>query len=219
MITSFQVSNSEPFVGGAMFGATGAYLRIDGTATGEVDPTRPCNAGIALLDKAPRNERGRVEYRSDVTILRPVDASRGNGRLLYEVNNRGRMMLFANLCAGIAGNRPKTAADLGNALPLKLGFTLVWSGWDPGAPRANGGLALDAPVATEDGAPITQRIREEFVSGTRLGIMANVPAVLRGRRHAGPSDRARHADRASAGGRIYVRGCNHNPPATHDGAA
>ena len=171
MITSFQVSNSAPFVGGATFGATGAYFRIDGTATGEVDPARPCNAGIALLDKAPRNERGRVEYRTDVTILRPVDVSRGNGRMLYEVNNRGRMMLFPNLCAGVAGNRPKTAADLGSALPLKLGFTLVWSGWDPRAPRANGGLALDAPVATDDGALITQRIREEFVSGTRLGIM------------------------------------------------
>ena len=171
MITSFEINNNEPFGGGATFGATGAYVRIAGTATGEVDPARPCNAGIALLDKAPRNEHGRVEYRTDVTILRPADASRGNGRMLYEVNNRGRMLLFPNLCAGAAGNQPKTAADLGNALPLKLGFILVWSGWDPGAPRANSGLALDAPVATNDGTPITQRIREEFVSGTRLGMM------------------------------------------------
>jgi hypothetical protein len=171
MITSFEIKKSERFLGGAAFGATGAYVRIDGTAIGEVDPARPGNAGIALLDKAPRNARGRVEYRSDVTILRPLDPTRGNGRMLYEVNNRGRMMLFPNLCAGAAGNEPKTVADLGNALPLKLGFLLVWSGWDPGAPRANGGLGLDAPVATDNGAPIVQRIREEFVSGTRLGVM------------------------------------------------
>ena len=36
--------------------------------------------------------------------LRPADAAKGNGRLLYEVNNRGRIMLFANLCAGAAGD-------------------------------------------------------------------------------------------------------------------
>jgi hypothetical protein len=191
MITSFEIKSREDFVGGAEFGATGAYVRIDGTASGEIDPAHPGNVGIALLDKAPRNAHGRVEYRTDVTILRPANPANGNGRLLYEVNNRGRMMLFPNLCAGAAGNQPKTAADLGNALPLKLGFTLLWSGWDPGAPRANGGLALDAPVATDlapdapvatdlapdapvatgDGAPIVRRIREEFVSGTRLGVM------------------------------------------------
>ena len=171
MITGFEITSRAPFVGGATFGNVGAYERIDGTAIGEVDPAHPGNAGIALLTNAPRNARGRVEYRSDVSILRPADAAKGNGRLLYEVNNRGRMMLFPNLCAGAAGNQPKTAADLGNALPLKLGFTLMWSGWDPGAPRANGGLGLDAPITTNDGAPITRRIREEFVSGTRLGVL------------------------------------------------
>jgi hypothetical protein len=171
MITAFEITSRTPFVGGATFGEAGAYERIDGIAIGEVDPGHPGNAGIALLGKAPRNARGRVEYRSDVTILRPADAAKGNGRVLYEVNNRGRMMLFPNVCAGAAGNQPKTVADLGNALPLKLGFTLVWSGWDPGAPRANGGLGLDAPIALENGTPITQVIREEFISGTRLGVM------------------------------------------------
>jgi hypothetical protein len=171
MITSFDIKSREDFVGGAEFGATGAYIRIDGTASGEIDPAHPGNVGIALLEKAPRNAHGRVEYRTDVTILRLANPANGNGRLLYEVNNRGRMMLFPNLCGGAAGNQPKTAADLGNALPFKLGFTLMWSGWDAGAPRANGGLALDAPVAIGDGAPIVQRIREEFVSGTRLGVM------------------------------------------------
>ena len=175
MITSFEVSHTGPFVRGAAFGATGPYVRIDGTAIGEIDPARPGNSGIALLDKAPRNARGRVEYRTNVTILRPADPTRGNGRLLDQVNNRGRMMLFPNLCGGAAGNQPKTKADLGNALPLKLGFMLVWSGWDAGAPRINGGLALDAPAATDDGAPIIQRIREEFVSGTRLGEMVAFP--------------------------------------------
>ncbi|MEJ0018003.1 MAG: alpha/beta hydrolase domain-containing protein [Acetobacteraceae bacterium] len=169
MITAIEITARTPFVGGAIFGSTGAYERLDGIAIGELDPAHPANCGIVNLAKAPRNARGNVEYRSDICILRPADPARGNGRLLYEVNNRGRIMLFANLCAGKPGNQPAVAGDLGNALPLHLGFTLVWSGWDPGAPRANGGLGLDAPVATDDGAPIVRRIREEFISGTRGG--------------------------------------------------
>jgi hypothetical protein len=170
MITAIEIRDRESLVGGAEFGASGAYTRLNGTAFGELDPTHPGNRGIALLDKAPRNARGRVEYRSDFVILHPTDPARGNGRILYEVNNRGRIMLFANMCAGAAGNTPRTTADLGNAFPLRLGFTLVWSGWDPGAPKATG-LSLESPVASGAGRPIVRRIREEFVSGTRLGAL------------------------------------------------
>jgi hypothetical protein len=169
MITAVEITSRAPFVGGASFGGAGAYERLDGVAVGELDPAHPGNRDIVNLDKAPRNARGNVEYRSDICILRPADPDSGNGRILYEVNNRGRIMLFGNLCAGRPGNHPTTASDLGNALPLRRGFTLVWSGWDPGAPRANGGLGLDAPMATNNGDPIVRRIREEFISGTRGG--------------------------------------------------
>jgi hypothetical protein len=169
MITAIEITARAPFVGGAGFGNAGAYERLDGVAIGELDPAHLANRGIVNLDKAPRNARGNVEYRSDICILRPANPERGNGRILYEVNNRGRIMLFANLCAGKPGNQPTGAADLGNALPLHRGFTLVWSGWDPAAPRVNGGLGLDAPVATNNGTPIVRRIREEFISGTRAG--------------------------------------------------
>ncbi|MEA2767960.1 MAG: hypothetical protein QOD93_922, partial [Acetobacteraceae bacterium] len=97
MITSIEIKNRASFVGGASFGGTGGYERIDGVAVGALDPAHPRNRGIALLDKAPRNAAGLVEYRSDFVLLRPADAAKGNGRLLYEVNNRGRIMLFANL--------------------------------------------------------------------------------------------------------------------------
>jgi hypothetical protein len=170
MITAIEIRDRESLVGGAEFGASGAYTRLNGTAFGELDPSHPRNRGIALLDKAPRNARGRVGYRSDFVILRPTDPARGNGRILYEVNNRGRIMMLANLCAGTAGNTWKTATDLGNAFPLRLGFTLVWSGWDAGAPKATG-LSLDAPEASDAGKPIVRRIREEFVSGSRLGAL------------------------------------------------
>jgi Alpha/beta hydrolase domain len=155
----------EPFVGGATFAASGAYERIEGVASGALDPEHPANRGIALLDRAPRNEQGLVEYKASYVLLRPADPLLGNGRLLYEVNNRGRIMMLANLCAGTPGNDPKTASDLGNALPFRLGYSLLWTGWDCAAPKTTG-LWLDVPRI----AGMTGMIREEFVSGTRLGV-------------------------------------------------
>ena len=111
MISAIEITSHAPFVGGASFGAAGSYERLDGVAIGELDPALPANRGIVNLDKAPRNARGTVEYRSDICILRPADPDRGNGRILYEVNNRGRIMLFANLCAGKPGNQPTTGAQ------------------------------------------------------------------------------------------------------------
>ncbi len=149
--------------GGASFGAAGAYERIEGTGFGVLDPA--AHPGIALLDLAPRNADGLVEYATDFILLRPADPARGNGRLLHEVNNRGRIMLIHNVCGGPAGNDWASAAELGNAFPFRLGFSLLWNGWDAGAPRATG-LSLDTPVI----AGLTRRIRDEFVSGTRLGV-------------------------------------------------
>ena len=172
MLLSIEIDSIEPLADGVAFGQTGAWERLSGTACGEVDPAHPANRGSALLDAAPRTARGCVDYRTAIYLMRPVDPARGTGRLLYEVNNRGRKLLFSNLADGPAGvNDPRTTADLGNAFPLHLGHTLVWSGWDPGAPRAKGGLALDAPIATRAGHPITQRVRDEFVSETRSGVL------------------------------------------------
>jgi Alpha/beta hydrolase domain len=171
MITGVDVRARRPFLDGAAFGDVGAYEWVEGVATGAVDPAHPANAVIEGIALAPRNAAGLVEYRTDFVVLHPADPARGSGRLLYEVNNRGRKMIFANLCAGTAGNVPATPAEVGNAFPLRRGLILAWSGWDAGAPRANGGLALDAPVAMENGAPVTRRIREEFVSATRLGVL------------------------------------------------
>jgi hypothetical protein len=113
----------EAFVGSAAFGASGPYERIEGEVSGALDPAHPANRGIALLDQAPRDADGMVAYRASYVLLRPADPVLGNGRLLYEVNNRGRIMMLANLCAGSPGNDPKTPDDVGNALPFRLGFS------------------------------------------------------------------------------------------------
>ena len=53
------------------------------------------------------------------------------------------------------------------ALVLRRGDTVVWSGWEAEALRQQGGMAIDVPVATRDGAPIVETVRDELVSATR----------------------------------------------------
>jgi hypothetical protein len=172
MLLGIDIERVEPLADGARFGEVGPYERVIGRARGEVDPRHPANRGIALIDKAPVDARGMVEYTADLFILRPADPRKGNGRILYEVNNRGRKMLFGNIADGPQGvNDPRTLADVGNGFPLRRGWTIVWSGWDPDAPRANMGLGLTAPVATDAGKPIVQAVRDEFCSGTRGGLL------------------------------------------------
>ena len=172
-ITTVTITRSEPFADGMSFGAAGPYLRIAGTARGELDPADPRNKVIVNLDKAARNAAGKVEYEVEFYIMRPADPAKGNGTLLYEVNNRGRKLIPQYLNEVKPGsatsfNDPATPDDAGNGFVFRRGYTLAWSGWDPDAPRANGGLGLRVPVATDKGKPITRMIRDEFVFGTRV---------------------------------------------------
>ena len=79
MITSIDITARQSFAGGAAFGSAGSYVRLDGVARGELDPLHPANSGIALIERAPRNLRGKVEYRCGFTLLHPAAAARGNG--------------------------------------------------------------------------------------------------------------------------------------------
>jgi hypothetical protein len=161
----------EPFADGQAIGDSGAYLRIRGTARGELDPNASANNVIADLDKATRNAHGLVEYETDFFILRPADPSRTSGVLVYDVTNRGRKMimnLLDDAPASANTNDPRSLEDFGRGFTLGRGYSLVWSGWDSSAPRANNGLAARFPTAVENGKPVVRRIRDEFHVGTRV---------------------------------------------------
>ena len=167
-LTEISVATVEPFADGAPFGDTGSYERVKGTFKGELDPADPRNRIIVNIERAPRNAAGRVEYEADFYILRPVDAARGSRKILYDVTNRGRQ--YAHWMFGdsrTVRNDPRALEDAGNGLILRRGYTVVWSGWDPGAPRSNGGLSMQPVIATHGGAPIVRVIRDELQSGTR----------------------------------------------------
>ena len=83
--------SESPAFEGRAFGANGSvgrYEKLRGKAFGELDPADPRNAVITDLARAPRNTQGKVEYSMDIFILKPIDLSKGNHKLILDFNNR-----------------------------------------------------------------------------------------------------------------------------------
>ena len=178
----------SPALGGESYGAAGRYERLRGTVAGEVDPDDPRHRHIVNLDRASRNDRGRVEYRATVEIYRPVDMTRWNRAIYHTVPNRG-------------------GAGAAERALLERGFALVRVGWQGDIAPTDTNIVAELPVATEaDGSPIVGAALEEMIfdddasrSRYRLtyptasrepsGGMLSVRATQTGRRQA-PADLA-----------------------------
>lgn len=165
-VTDLEITSRRPAFGGQSFGAIGPYEVLIGRARAVIDPRATPNADIVDLDKAPRNAAGLVEYSFDVHILKPVDLSRGNRVLSYEVNNRGNRLMYNYFNEGGAGYE---AANVGNGFLMNHGYTVVSSGWlNGGSPSSSTSQQLFAqlPVATMNGQPIVGTAREEWIRDT-----------------------------------------------------
>lgn len=134
----------------------GPYERLRGRLHLETDPLHPANARISDLKLAPRNARGMVESWTDFFLLKPVDAGKGNGTLLFEVNNRGNMLALWTFNDGERSNDPKTAAHAGQGFLMRHGFSLLCCGWN-GEVQADDTqrLLCGLPLASENGKTIT----------------------------------------------------------------
>ena len=98
-IESFVTKGTGPAFNGAQFGAVGSYKYILAEATGKVNANDPCISTIVdLINSADAS--GLVTYKFDVVMLTPTDASKGNGSLLYIVNNRTNSSAFEALNDG-----------------------------------------------------------------------------------------------------------------------
>lgn len=133
-------------------GASG-FEKIVGIAHFEVDPKDPRNRVIADIDKAPVNAAGRVEFSSDLYIIRPKDEAKSNGITLVDVLNRGRKPVMTGFIRNGA-NDPASDADLGDRFLLDRGFTLVWVGWEFDVRRQNGLMGISVPSAQGVDAPV-----------------------------------------------------------------
>ena len=158
----FEITERLPFADGHSFGEVGPYEKIVGRAYFALDPNLRQNEAVVDLKLAPRNAAGRVEFWSDVFILAPADPTKGNGALLYDVNNRGNKLALGMFNYS-GGNNPTTKEHAGDGFLMRHGFTVVWSGWDgelvPGGDR----LRLTAPPVRSGEMPITGTVRCEFI--------------------------------------------------------
>src|SRR5216684_6239430 len=168
-VTQINITKVEsPTFGSASFGSVGQYERIEGTITGTVDPRNPPDAVIADIDLAsPKNADGTVSYSADFQILRPIDLSKGNHRVIFELPNRGRTNILGILNDSTTPNDTPKSGDPGNGFVMNQGYTIVEGGWDTSAAHGGALFTVTFPVAKhKDGSEITGPATEEFVVDT-----------------------------------------------------
>ncbi len=139
------IDRREDVLDGAAFGDAGAYERIVGTIEIVLDPALEANRAIVDLDRAPRDDRGLVRATADLYVLQPKDPERRRGTALLEVSNRGGKAVLPYFADARSSADPTGPEHFGDGLPLRLGLTLVWVGWQWDVPDGGGRLRLRAP--------------------------------------------------------------------------
>lgn len=153
-VTRIEIDRRLPFAEGRSFESVGPYERLLGRVHFAVAPAVAANAAVVDLELAPRNPQGLVEFSADFEILAPVDLTRANGTLLYDVNNRGNRVALGSFNTG------------GDHFLMRHGYVVVWSGWIAEVLPGDERLRLEAPVATQQGHVITGLVRAEMAPDT-----------------------------------------------------
>ena len=174
-VERIEITSRSVFADGMEFGAAGAYEKIRGKLFYAVDPDNAANAAIVDLDLAPRGADGKVRFQGDFILLKPVDLEKGNGRLLYDVNNRGNLYMLRHINGGSRTNDPISAEDAGNGFLMRQGYSLLWSAWNWDVRAGNHRLQIELPIATDKGQPIRQRMAAEIVNSYGLTAPASMP--------------------------------------------
>ncbi|HSM24360.1 MAG TPA: alpha/beta hydrolase domain-containing protein [Anaerolineaceae bacterium] len=166
---------------GHFFGNVGQYEKIRGTIHYEVDPENPASTAIVDLEFAPKNVRGMVEFSGDFMLLIPLDMSKANGRLVYEVNNRGRIFTFASLNGGQLTNNPQTLEQAGDGFLLHQGYSLLFSGWNWDVTEGDDRFQFEVPYAKDGEQSIRQKIAAEIVNNMSLKALQTMPLAKQSR--------------------------------------
>ncbi len=164
-VVRLEVTRREPILGGAPFGAGGAYEKVEGVLHFAVDPSARVHEPIADLGQAPRNAGGLVESSADFYLLRPLAG--GSRRLLLDVPNRGRKIALGMFNSAPRSNDPASREDFGNGFLMRHGYAVAWIGWQPDVPRRDGMMALSVPRVPG----VSERVRCEFRPNARVGVL------------------------------------------------
>lgn len=162
-VTRVEIRSTTDALGGRAFGSVGPYELLKGTIFFAVDPANPRNRVIVDLDKAPRNAQGRVEFSSDLFVIRPKDRTKGNGVLFFDVVNRGNKSLLSVFSRGTRATDFTTESEFGDGWLLQQGYTLVFVGWQFDIAAGKTLVGFTAPTATDNGTPIKGWVRMPFI--------------------------------------------------------
>src|SRR5262245_24788508 len=151
IVSRLTVQSRQDVLGGRPFGTAGGYEKLVGVVEFALDPANAANARIVDLAGAPRDASGCVIATANFMVLRPKAMNRDRAVALLEVSNRGGKAALPYFAGAVWSANPSADTDLGDALPLRLGLTLIWVGWQFDVPPGDGVLRLDAPIATDGG--------------------------------------------------------------------
>jgi hypothetical protein len=155
------IERREIVANGKVFGLAGPYEKLIGIAEFRLDPDQPQNQIIVDLPLAPRNVDGDVEFSAEFYLLKPVEPTRGNGRLFYEVGNRGSKRILRTFQKAPRSSDPMTVEEFGDGSLMREGFSLLWMGWQWDVPK--GRMRMTMPIATDGDETITGLVRGNFV--------------------------------------------------------
>jgi hypothetical protein len=152
-VVRVEVTSQEVVSDAPDHGRSGPYEVIKGMIYLEVDPDNLANQLIVDVKLADRNTRGNVEFSTEFELHKPVDAGRGNHRLIYFVNNRGHKMGTGHF-----------SHQAGKNWLYSLGWSYLWCGWNCDVKEDDHKFNITVPVVTENGEPITGEIYSEIIS-------------------------------------------------------
>ena len=174
-VIDMEISKQFPYADGEWFGNVGQYEQIEGMLHYAVDPLHDANQAIVDLEMAPRDAEGQVRFSADFVMLRPANPERGNGKLLYDVVNRGTRTVNRF-------NSPPRTFDHtapihpGNGYLMRQGYTVFFGGWQADVPPEPGLIGLRVPEALdENGEPLVGRMLCQFQTdeATQLQLLSH----------------------------------------------
>jgi len=171
IVSRLTVESRQDVLGGRTFGTAGEYEKLAGMVEFALDPNNAANASIVDLARAPRDANGRVIASANFMILRPKTMPRDRAVALLEVSNRGGKAALPYFARAAWSADPTAEAAFGDALPLRLGLTLIWVGWQFDVPLRDGAMRLDAPVASDGGRPIEGLVRSDWTVDERVATL------------------------------------------------
>ncbi len=140
----------------------GEYVWWQGTISGELAPTEK----IPDLDKAARNAHGMIEYSAKISLMFPKSPKNGNGTLLVDIPNRGRVYAQALY------NSPRDEAfqsgttEVGTGFLQDHGFAIAEVQWELGQ-------GADLPTFIDSSE------QKHFVEGAGFAIVRDAADFLR----------------------------------------